>query len=397
MQGVTGADAARVEATTAPAAPAEQPRLGLQQAAPRACAGPKSRPAPVRPPTRDGQIWATVEVIDQALSQTPKVKCLNCGHVFCGGISRVEDHIAKTCACETDAFCTLKEKVLEKKTLAQSSKKQKLEVSLALESKPEVKFEKGQTGIKASFESGKAGEVDNAVAEMFYGLNLPVHKIDHPLVRKAFNAMRTAPASYKLPNRARLGYDLLDSTTANLRAEEKPVRENMLKHGGTVVSDGWDDCTSTHLINILLGVCGGAFFEGTYKLKSGDSEDAAAVAKLIIDEIYRIGPTTVVQVVTDTCSVMKAAWRIIQAEFPWITCTCCGPHVLSLELCDIGKIDEVKEVITKTGKVLSRFWGKTRWPRIKLREVTEQNHKRSLGLYKAKATRRAAEQLFVPS
>eukprot|EP00966_Prymnesium_polylepis_P256089 5915785-Prymnesium_polylepis.1 len=152
---------------------------------------------------------------------------------------------------------------MRKHTAADSHKKLKLDTSkslaLAEPVKQEVvKMEKGQIGIRASLESGKADEVDSAIAEMFYGLNLPPNKVNHPLVKKAFKAMQTAPASYKLPSADRLGYDLLESTTAKLQAEEKPVRDDMLlRHGGTVISDGWDDVTGTHLINILLGVCGG--------------------------------------------------------------------------------------------------------------------------------------------
>ena len=70
-----------------------------------------------------------------------------------------------------------------------------------------------------------------------------------------------------------------------------------------------------------------------------------AVAKLLIEQITRIGPPMVVQVVTDTCSVMKAAWKLVETKFPWITCTCCGPHVLNLYLKDLGKIEEVAAVI----------------------------------------------------
>lgn len=88
---------------------------------------------------------------------------------------------------------------------------------------------------------------------------------------------------------------------------------------------------------------------------------------------------------------MKAAWKLIEAKFPWITCTCCGPHVLSLELCDMGKIKEVAAVITKVGRILNRFWGRTRWARTRLREVAEHNHGRKIGLYRAKQTRFAGK------
>ena len=95
----------------------------------------------------------------------------------------------------------------------------------------------------------------------------------------------------------------------------------------------------------------------------------------------------VVQVVTDTCSVMKAAWKLVETKFPWITCTCCGPHVLNLYLKDLGKIEEVAAVIKKANAILNLFWGKKRWPRTKLREVIAVNHKKEFGLYRPKATR----------
>eukprot|EP00965_Chrysotila_dentata_P063162 2093015-Pleurochrysis_carterae.AAC.1 len=42
------------------------------------------------------------------------------------------------------------------------------------------------------------------------------------------------------------------------------------------------------------------------------------------------GALGVVQVVTDTCSVMKSAWRLVEKRYPWVTATRCGPSVLTL-------------------------------------------------------------------
>lgn len=88
---------------------------------------------------------------------------------------------------------------------------------------------------------------------------------------------------------------------------------------------------------------------------------------------------------------MKAAWRIIEKAKPWITCTCCGTHVLSLELKDMAKIPQVAEITTKVQCILNRFWGRKRWARKKLREVIERNHGKKLGLYRAKVTRFAGK------
>ena len=89
------------------------------------------------------------------------------------------------------------------------------------------------------------------------------------------------------------------------------MRSAVLKDCGTVISDGWDNVAKDHLINFLVGNSKGFFFDGTFKLTSEDSENAAKVAQLICAEIVRQGPLNIVQVVTDTCAVMKAAWKII--------------------------------------------------------------------------------------
>eukprot|EP00967_Tisochrysis_lutea_P103908 scaffold157243_cov49-Tisochrysis_lutea.AAC.1 len=120
-------------------------------------------------------------------------------------------------------------------------------------------------------------------------------------------------------------------------------------------------------------------FDGTVKVASSDSENANFLAELLRQTIERHGRLCFVQVVTDTCSVMKAAWKILENHYPWLTATCCGTHVLSLELKDFAKVPEVANIIAKVGSVLSLFWGRMRWPRTKLREVIEANHGRPFG------------------
>lgn len=89
---------------------------------------------------------------------------------------------------------------------------------------------------------------------------------------------------------------------------------------------------------------------------------------------------------------MKAAWREIESMYPWISATPCGTHALNLELKDFSKLDEANNIESKVKTVLSLFWGKKRWPRLKLREVITANHDgEKWGLYKAKQTRFAGK------
>ena len=59
----------------------------------------------------------------------------------------------------------------------------------------------------------------------------------------------------------------------------------------------------------------------------------------------------------------------MRKEFPWLTTTCCGTHVLSLELKDMAKLPQVAAIIEKVHLVLKLFWGRKRWPRRRLREA----------------------------
>ena len=179
-------------------------RLGTEQTAPKAG---RVRPVPKSAPKREGEVWATVTVTREHPT-TPALQCNHCGKEFCGGASRIKDHIIEACTCETNAFLDLKQKLIEAKDEAKDAKQQKLasaEVDAASElPRPEEKFRpKGQQSIQASLSASTAAEVDDALAEMFYGCNISPSIAEHPLFKKVVTKLKTAPASYKPPNRQR--------------------------------------------------------------------------------------------------------------------------------------------------------------------------------------------------
>ena len=355
----------------------------------------KVRKPAAKMPMRKGPVWATVRVIGRHYETTPQLECIDCGVQFSGGLTRVEDHIVgkcaaeKACKCSTDVLMALRNTIVAQRKLKDQAGAQKRAAETVQANAEEVLPAKKQTqrSIESSLQLGTAETLDNKIAELVYGDNLPHSIVESPRFKAVIEAAKVAPGTYVPPSRRRIGGQLLDSTTSRLKAEEKPLRDSCTVHGKTVISDGWDDVDRSHLINFLVATTKGCFFDGTVMLSSDDHEDAKAVAKLIEKEIEHVGALTVVHVVTDTCAVMKAAWKIIEEKYPWITCTCCAPHVLSLLLHDIGKIPEVARVISKVKKVLNRFWGRKRWCRNKLREVVLKNHKKKLGLYRAAATR----------
>jgi hypothetical protein len=215
--------------------------LGLQQP-PVARVG-YSRKAPVKPPIRTGPLWETVTVTTDHAT-TPNVICKNCSATFSAGATRIRTHITLQCTCETDAFCALKDRLLSVSTSGAAAKRQKAaeedmlhqadkdekkdkREKEAKRAKFEFKQPGKQQGIQASINSSLGSECDDALAEMWFGLNIPASNLAHPLVKRAFAVLKSAPASYVLPTRHRMNGELLDRTAKRLRTEEKPVRDDM--------------------------------------------------------------------------------------------------------------------------------------------------------------------------
>ena len=99
----------------------------------------------------------------------------------------------------------------------------------------------------------------------------------------AYQDLEEGPRVVHVAHPSKAGNQLLDRLVAGLKAEAAPGREGGLKQGGgTVLSDGWNDVNSAHLINLLLTTRNGTYFDGTIELGSEGHEDAEAVAKILI-------------------------------------------------------------------------------------------------------------------
>lgn len=158
------------------------------------------------------------------------------------------------------------------------------------------------------------------------------------------------------------------------------------KFGVTYTSDGWDSCDKLPLINsaYILANDGGVFVRSVDT--SGHTKSADYCASLMICDIYDIGCTKVVFVVTDTCATMKKCWDILEDEFPWISCGPCQTHCPSLLLTDISKLEEPASAIKEEGTVVSWF-ANHQIPLSILRKKVQQKFGKSKELKKAGATR----------
>lgn len=377
------------------------------------------------PASREGA-WAYVTNVSNETSKEGGMLMVMCN--FCeakfkvGSQTRIVDHLlgrggVKECNSETDDFFT----AVQKLKAVEEAKEEKKQRKARLERASKNASASAQPAAQAAqtqlvMKRGLASEVNDAVARFFFGNNISARVIETTTFQKMVKAIRTAPLDWKPSNRKTLGGKDLRNLVVSLKEEEAPLRVAALKNCATVLSDGWDTVDRIHLVNQLVGTSEGIFFDGTVKLESTDHENADFVAGthsstsvvltsvhtpspnpkfvnvdrtgIFISLIGRTGALSVIHLCSDTCSTMKAAWRLVQQKYPWVTVSPCGTHVLNLELKDLGKLPPVMSVVEKVKVVLNLFWGRTRWPRTKLKEVITENHDGAKwGLYRAKATR----------
>eukprot|EP00966_Prymnesium_polylepis_P063221 1467315-Prymnesium_polylepis.1 len=175
-------------------------RMGLQQPIEKASEKNVVRLKRKSAPTRAGPLWSSVKII-QDHATSPRVECVNCTKTFCGGASRIEKHICDDCDCDTEIFLALKEKVAAKrvdKVEEKESKASVKEVNAAAtgeSAEKKVKLEKpgGQIKITSVMNSAAAADVDSAIAECFYALNIKPNVANAPLFKAMVNKIKTTP------------------------------------------------------------------------------------------------------------------------------------------------------------------------------------------------------------
>ncbi len=105
------------------------------------------------------------------------------------------------------------------------------------------------------------------------------------------------------------------------------------------------------LLNLLV-----VFPKGEMFLKvvdtGGEIKDVAYIAGQLIDCIREVVADNVIQVVTDSAVVCKAAGKLVEQEFSWITWTPCTPHCLDVLLEDVRKLPWAAEVVAKAKAVV---------------------------------------------
>ena len=99
-----------------------------------------------------------------------------------------------------------------------------------------------------------------------------------------------------------------------------------------------------------------------------------------------IGVQNFSAVITDTASVMKAAWRRIEEKYSNVVCLGCNSHIINLLVGDVLKINEIKTVIDNAKMIVNYFKSHVQ-AAAKLKRIQIENYSKEIALVLPALTR----------
>eukprot|EP01018_Ginkgo_biloba_P031498 Gb_22871 [translate_table: standard] len=165
-------------------------------------------------------------------------------------------------------------------------------------------------------------------------------------------AINDGPKGYKCPSFEKMRTTLLTKEKCLAEQSIEPIKACWQTTGVSIVSDGWIDARNMPLINVIV-VPKGSMFLNVVDC-NGELKDATLIANILIDAIESVGPSNVVQVITDNARVCKAVGLLVEARYENIFWTSCAVHTLNLILKKIENIEWIKK-ITDEAKEIEMF------------------------------------------
>jgi hypothetical protein len=199
-------------------------------------------------------------------------------------------------------------------------------------------------------------EVDAKVVRILYVCGIPFNVLRSPYWHDMVKAINKDPKGYKSPIYEKVGTMLLDKERTKIQRAMMRFTDEWGDYEVSIVSDNWKNIRNQHLINILGVSASGAMF-----LAAHDSSLTIAstqnISNLLLKTINDVGPSNVIQVITDNTANCKGARKIIERVHPHIFWSRCLVHPLNILTHDIVNIKNVSGLIncTREGRISSNL------------------------------------------
>ncbi|XP_057467649.1 uncharacterized protein LOC130757012 [Actinidia eriantha] len=182
--------------------------------------------------------------------------------------------------------------------------------------------------LEESFALMDRHAVDSIIVRSLCANGIPFNVLRNPQFSQMVTAINRAPKGYKAPSFEKSRTTLLDEVKTSVEKELIHVKDTWYTDGVSIVSDGWSNVKKNPLINVLAVNSRGAMFLYAEDY-SGVEKSGINIAKLLLQAIDEVGPSNVVQVLTDNAANCKVAGKEIEKVHPHIFWSPCVVHTLN--------------------------------------------------------------------
>ena len=123
--------------------------------------------------------------------------------------------------------------------------------------------------------------------------------------------------SYAPPGEHRLRTSLLDKQYSKATMMMEEMRQTWIRTGCSIVMDGWSDIRHRPIINVIVTCPVGSYFLRAIDC-SGKLKDADFQFGILREAVEEVGPSNVVQVVTNSARVCKLAGLMVENAYKHI-------------------------------------------------------------------------------
>lgn len=185
-----------------------------------------------------------------------------------------------------------------------------------------------------------------AVARFMYDAGLPFTASNSFFFQQMADAIAVAGPGYKMPSYHSLRSKLLNRIVQDAVAYCEELRKTWEVIGCSVLVDRWIDKTGHTALNLFV-----YYPNGTLFLKSVYASDitksSEAVLNLFDSIVQEVGPKNIVNFVMDTSPIYTTAGKLLMDRYRTFFCSTCGVQCIDRMLEEIGRMDEVNEILVK--------------------------------------------------
>eukprot|EP00252_Welwitschia_mirabilis_P018883 TRINITY_DN4236_c0_g2_i20.p1 TRINITY_DN4236_c0_g2~~TRINITY_DN4236_c0_g2_i20.p1 ORF type:complete len:272 (+),score=42.48 TRINITY_DN4236_c0_g2_i20:1162-1977(+) len=206
------------------------------------------------------------------------------------------------------------------------------------------------------FSKDLATYADSKVADYFYRCCIPFNVARSPHFKAMIEAVSAVKGKYEPPSYDKLRGKFLDEKIEQVKILIEQKKKAWSRVGCTIMTDGWKDARRREFVNFLV-----SSGQHTVFLRSVDVthrvRNASFMTSIIKEVIEEVGPSNVIQIITDNASACVKSGRELELDYPHIFWTPCAAHSLDLLLEDLGKLPWIREVVDNCERITKFIYG----------------------------------------